>query len=306
MNKRLLFAYVASGILLLQYRAFPQFTDPHTYDNTAVGTNQLELSYTYAHANSSIDTSLIVAGAKLNVDQGIVDYSRYFGLFHRMMWVEASVPIAGLEGSVSGTTINGSVTGTGDSSYVLGALLVGGPALNIKQFESYQPTTTLGLSLTFTAPTGTYHADKILNLGSDRWSFKPELGLAHPFGPDHKWEVEGYANAYFYTDNTSYHGREILRQQSLPGIEGHLSYNFNDRIWASIDSRYSFRGTTFVNGVDQDNGQRNFTLGSEMNLSLNSKNALVFVFAKALVHENGPEVTGFSVKYDFTWGKGYK
>lgn len=306
MKKRLLFAWIACGVFLLQYRAFAQFTDPHTYDNTAVGTNQLELSYTHVHANSSIDTSLIVAGAKLNIDQGIVDYSHYFGFWHRMMWVEASLPIAGLGGSVSGTTISGSVTGAGDSSYVLGALLKGGPALNVEQFENYRPTNTIGVSLTVTAPTGTYNADKILNLGSDRWSFKPELGLSHPFGSHQKWEIEGYANAHFYTDNTSYHGREILRQEPLPGIEGHIGYSFNDRIWASLDSRYSLRGKTFVNGVDQDNGQQNFILGSEMNLSLNSRNALVFVFAKALAHQNGPAVTGFSVKYDYTWGKGYK
>lgn len=306
MKKRLLFGWIACGVFLFQYRALAQFTDPHTYDNTAVGTNQLELSYTHVHANASIDTSLIVEGAKFNIDQGIIDYSHYFGLWQRMMWIEASLPIAGLGGSVTGTTIRGSVAGTGDSSYVLGALLKGGPALNVGQFENYRPTSTIGVSLTVTAPTGTYNAEKILNLGSDRWSFKPEVGLSHPFGSEQKWQIEGYANAYFYTDNTSYHGREILRQKPLPGIEGHLSYSFNDRLWASLDSRYSFRGKTFVNGVDQANGQQNFLLGSEMNLSLNSRNALVFVFAKALVHQNGPAVTGFSVKYDYTWGKGDK
>ena len=306
MRRRLLFACTACSVLLFQCGAFAQFTDPHTYDNTAVGTNQLELSYTHVRANASIDTSLIVAGAKLDIDQGIVDYSRYFGFCHHTMWAEASLPIAGLGGSVSGTTISGSVTGTGDSSYVLGALLKGGPALNGEQFENYKPAATLGVSLTVTAPTGTYNPNKILNLGSDRWSFKPEVGLAHPFGASRKWEVEGYVKAYFYTDNTSYHGKEILRQESLPGIEGHLSYSLNDRVWASVDSRYSFRGRTFVNGADQGNGQQNFILGSEVNLSLNSRNALVFEFAKALVHQNGPAVTGFSVKYDYTWGKGYK
>src|SRR5689334_17716242 len=107
-------------------------------------------------------------------------------------------------------------------------------------------------------------------------------------------------------DNTSYRGREILRQQSLPGVEGHISYLFNDALWASVDTRYSFRGTTFLNGVNQGNPQQNFILGSEMNVSLNSQNSLVFEFAKAVVHENGPALTGFSVRYDYTWGKAYR
>ena len=286
--------------------ACAQFTDAHNYDNTPVGLNQIELSYAYLHSNASIDNSIVIAGAKLNLNQGTINYTRYFGLVNRLMWVDAGVPLAGLSGEVKGTNIHGSVSGSGDSSFQLGALFKGGPALSVSQFENYKPTTILGMSFTVTAPTGLYHADKILNLGADRWSFKPEIALSHPFGPEEKWQVDAYANAYFYTGNTSYHGRQILRQEPLPGVEGHISYALNEKLWLSLDTRYSFRGTTSVDGADQGNPQRNFILGSEMNVSMNSRNSLLFEFAKALVHENGPAVVGFAVKYDYTWGKGYK
>jgi Putative MetA-pathway of phenol degradation len=303
-NKWLFSCCLALALVDVPYHASAQFSDPRTYENTPVGINQLEVSYAYVHANASIDTSLIVAGATFNLNQGIIDYTRYFGLLHRLMWVEVGVPVAGLSGSISGTNIHGSTTGAGDSSYELAMLLKGGPALGVAQFENYKPTTTLGVSLTVTAPTGLYHPNKILNLGSDRWSFKPEIALSHPFGPEHKWEFDAYANSYFYTDNTSYHGREILQQQPLPGVEGHISYSFNDSLWASLDTRYSLRGTTLVNSVDQNNAQQNLILGTEINVSINSRNSLVFEFAKALVHQNGPDLVGFSVKYDYTWGTG--
>lgn len=286
--------------------ACAQFTDAHTYDNTPVGLNQIELSYSYLRANSSIDTSLVIVGAHLNLNQGMISYTRYFGLANRLMWVTAGVPLAGLSGSVAGTNISGSVSGAGDSSYQFGALLKGGPALSVSQFENYKPTTVLGVSFTVTAPTGLFRANKILNLGSDRWSFKPEIALSHPFGSEQKWQVDAYANAYFYTDNTSYHGKEILRQEPLPGLEGHISYAFTGKLWASLDTRYSFRANTIVDGVDQANPQENFILGSEINLSVNSRNSLLFEFAKALVHQNGPAIVGFAVKYDYTWGKGYR
>jgi len=140
----------------------------------------------------------------------------------------------------------------------------------------------------------------------DRWSFKPEVALSHPFGSQQKWQVDAYANDYFYTDNTSYRGKEILRQNQLLGFEGHISYSLNNKVWVSGDMRYSFRGTTWVNGVDQGNPQRNVILGSEMNVTINARNSLLFQFAKMLVHQNGPALVGFAVKYDFTWGKGYK
>ncbi len=305
LNVHFLFC-LALAVFCFPGRSCAQFTDPRTYDNTPVGVNQLELVYAYAHSNASIDTSLIVAGAEVDLDQGTAFYTRYFSFFRRLAWAEAGVPLAGLGGSLTGTNIHVSSTGTGDSSYQLAMLLKGGPALSVAQFAKNKPTTTIGMSLTFTAPTGLYQPDRLLNLGSNRWSFKPEIAVSHPFGPGQKWELDVYANAYLYTDNNSYHGMETLRQQALPGLEGHISYSLTSRLWASLDTRYSFGGDTFVNGMNQNNVQQNFTLGSEVNVSFNSLNSLVFEFAKALVHQNGPSATGFAVKYLYSWGKGYR
>ena len=74
----------------------------------------------------------------------------------------------------------------------------------------------------------------------------------------------------------------------------------------SLDTRFSFRGDTTVNGLGQDDSQRNFILGSEAIVSLNDRNTLTFTFEKGLVHDNGPAATGASVKYDYLWGRGFK
>ena len=302
----LLIALFALTVSSFTNRAHAQFTDAHAYDNTPVGTNQLELGYAYARADASIDTSVVIGGATVHLNQGLIDFTRYFGAFHRLMWVEATVPIARLDGSVSGTDIRGSTTGLGDSSYQVGILVKGGPALSMAQFESYEPTTTLGLSLTMTAPTGSYDPQRILNLGSDRWSFKPEIALRYPFGPQQKWQLDGYANVYFFTDNTSYHGKQILRQEPLAGLEGHLSYSFNDAVWLSLDTRYAFRGSTSVDGVAQDDSQRGVIVGTEVGASINSRHSLLFGFAGAVVHQNAPAIVGFTLKYDFVWGTGHR
>jgi len=303
MNRRLLFAGCVLAILHRPEQALAQFTDAHAYDNGPVGVNQLEMDYAFVHGNASVDPSLIVAGANLTVNEGAIGYTRYFDLFHRLTWVEAAVPVAHLGGAISGTSVQGLTAGAGDSSYEVGILVKGGPALNVAQFENFKPTTTVGVSFAFTAPTGLYNADKILNLGSDRWSLKPEIALSHPFGPGQKWQLDAYLNAYFYTDNTAYHGREILRQLPLTGLEGHISYSVNDSLWISSDTRYSFRGATVVDGVDQDNAQQNLIVGSEVKVSINSKHSLLFEVAKAVVHHNSPDVVGLAVKYDYTWGQ---
>jgi hypothetical protein len=293
------------GVLLTR-SAGAQFSDPRNYQNVPVGVNQIELGYTYVHANASIDSAIVIGGAKLNVNQGTISYTRYFGLFGRTAWVAPGVPLAGVDGSVSGTNVSGSVAGAGDSSYEFAVLLKGGPALSPAEFGNYKPTTTLGASVVVTAPTGQYTPDKILNLGSDRWSFRPEIGVSYPFGPEQRWALDAYANCYLYTDNTAYRGAEVLKQGPLPGFEGHLSYAFSPSIVGSLDARYSFRGETTVNSLRQDDSQKNFVLGSEVVVSLNAKNQLTFIFEKALVHVSGPSATGASVRYDYLWGRGYK
>ena len=104
-----------------------------------------------------------MTGAILNLNRGTISYTRDFSFFHRLAWVTANLPLAGLSGSV---------TGAGDSSFEFATLLKGGPARSVAQFASYKPATPVGISLTITAPTGLYHANKVLNLGSNRWSFR--------------------------------------------------------------------------------------------------------------------------------------
>ena len=162
----------------------------------------------------------------------------------------------------------------------------------------------MGVSLTVSAPTGEYDPEKPFNLGADRWSFKPEIALSYPFGLEHRWEVDAYINAYFFTDNTEYRGVEILRQDPLPGLEGHLSYSFTPNVWASLDLRYSFRGETVVDGLNQNDAQENLTAGAEASWSLDSHNSLDLVFAKALVYKNAPAYTGIALKYVYSWGSG--
>jgi hypothetical protein len=295
----------AVGAVYLPCIAYGQFTDPRTYANTPVGVNQFELDYAHATADASLDTSLVIAGAQLEVNEATVGYTRTFGIIDHSAWIKASVPFAYVSGSVAGSSLSSSVAGAGDANLQLTTLLLGGPALSAADFGSYKPTTTLGLSLTVSGPSGQYDPNRVLNLGSDRWSFKPEVGISHPFGPDQKWVLDGHLYTYFFTDNTEYHGQEILRQEPLPGFEVHISYTFTPNLWASLDANYSFRGTTSVDGVDQNDAQKSLTVGTETYWTLNSRNTVAFTFAKSVVHVNAPNFSEVVLKYFYSWGAGY-
>jgi hypothetical protein len=291
----------ALSVMCLPRTLWAQFTDPRTYTVAPVGINQLEIDYAHAEANAALDTSLVVGGANFQLNQATVSYTHNVGVLDHVAWVKASVPFARLSGSVAGTSISGSQSGTGDLSIQVAALLMGGRVLSTAELAKYQPARTWGASLTISAPTGEYNPDKLLNLGSNRWSFKPEIGVAHPFGRERTWEVDAYINAIFFTDNTNYRGVEILRQEPLPGFEAHLSHDFSPNVWASLDARYSFRGDTVVDSTDQDSSQRNLTAGAEASWSPAPGHALSLVIAKAVVHDNAPAYRGFVVRYAYSW-----
>ena len=302
MHKRNLSAWIAVCAIYFPCAVYGQFTDPRTYANAPVGVNQLELDYTYATADDSIDTSLAIGGSHLEVNELAVAYIRTFGIMRRLAWVKASVPFAYISGSVGGSGQSRSVAGAGDASLQLTSVVLGGSALSVADFEKYEPTTTVGVSLTVSGPSGQYDPNKVVNLGSDRWSFKPEIGISHPFGSDQKWVVDGYFYVYFFTDNTEYHGKEVLRQEPLPGLEAHISYSITRDLWVSLDANYAFRGTTFVDGVDQNDAQKNLNVGTETYWTLSSRHSIAFLFAKSVMHENGPIFTEVALKYFHSWG----
>jgi hypothetical protein len=298
---RLSRSFAAVAALCFPRVLYAQFTDARTYTQGPVGLNQLELEYQYGRANASFDTSLVVGTAILEQNKGTFSYTHNFSTFGHLTWVTANVQFGSLAGSVVDGGASGSTSGMGASSFEVAGLLLGGQALSAAELATQESRTIVGMSLTVTGPNGQYNPDKVLNLGSNRWSFKPELGVSYPFGPERKWELDGYINVYFFTDNTSYQGAEILRQEPLPGLEMHLSYSVTSSFWVSLDSRYAFRGETLVDGRAQSNAQQNLIVGTEANWSPDSHNALDIVFAKALVHVNAPAATSVSVSYTYSW-----
>ena len=52
-------------------------------------------------------------------------------------------------------------------------------------------------------PTSDYNSDKLLNLGSNRWAIRPEIGVSRGLG---KWSLELIGNVWLFGDNDSFFG----------------------------------------------------------------------------------------------------
>jgi len=66
-------------------------------------------------------------------------------------------------------------------------------------------------------PLGQYDSDKLVNIGTNRWSAKPELGISKAWGP---LTLELAAGVTFYTDNDDFLGGRTREQDPLTPCKG--------------------------------------------------------------------------------------
>jgi len=81
----------------------------------------------------------------------------------------------------------------------------------------------------------------LINLGTNRWAFKPEFAVSHPMGQ--KWLADVYAGLWLFTTSGSFYPGSAVRTQASKGaFQAHVSYNFQRQLWAAFDATYYVGG----------------------------------------------------------------
>ncbi len=203
-----------AGALTCPAAALAQELEPRAYSASPVGANFAVLGYSWSGGEVLLDASLPVSDVEARIDSLSAGYSRTFGLAGHAASIAAFVPWfwGTLSGDVGEERRTIERVGLGDVRLRFAVNLIGGPALSPAEFAKRQQQTTLGVSLFVVAPTGEYDDTKLINIGSNRWSFRPELGVSIPLG---KWFLEGAAGVWLYTDNTDFYGGVRRAQDPL-------------------------------------------------------------------------------------------
>lgn len=272
------------------------------WQNTPTDLNMLFGYYNRIDTNTPVDTTLPITGLSLNADLYLLRYARSFSIDGRNSAIQLIQPYADVSASFdnaqffNGTKHNG---GTGDAQVVFAHNIFGGPALTAAEFANWKPETFLTGALWITAPTGDYDKDRIINIGSNRWVFKPELGFGTPIGPT--WlEINTWVS--LFGDNDEYHGDSKLEQKPLYAIEGHYSYTINRALWASLDATYSRGGESKIDGDWQDNKQENGLLGASLGFMLSPQFGGLLAYSDTVSERRGsPDVTTWTLRLQYVW-----
>jgi len=148
-------------------------------------------------------------------------------------------------------------------------------------------------------PLGQYDEDKLLNLGLNRWSFKPELGVSKPW---RRWTFELAAGATFYTDNEEFLGSLTREQEPLIAVQGHAIYSFSKDIWAGLDGTFYTGGRTTLNGTENDDRQSSSRVGLTVALSVTPRQSLKLYASTGATARNGGDFTTAGIVWQCRWG----
>jgi hypothetical protein len=256
--------------------------------------------YTYQTGSVFTDPDLPITNVSAKINVGTLSYAHTFSLFGRSASAGLLLPIAG--GTVSGDVFeqSRSVTrdGFGDMGIRVTSNIIGGPALSPKEFAARAPETTLGMSFLVVAPTGQYYPDKLINIGSHRWAFRPELGFSHPAG---HWFFETYAGVWFFTTNDDFFGGHVRSQEPIGAFQAHVSYTFAPRLWLAADYTYYTGGRTTVDGVINEDLQKNSRVGLTLAIPVTRNQSLKFAWSRGASTSIGSDFATYSVGYQFLW-----
>ena len=296
--------FVSLGALLvLALPSVGQELEPAAYKIVPVGMNIFQVGYILAVGDVNFTPALPVEDAEATINSMTVMYGRTLGLFGRSanIGIVAPYTVGHLEGIYIGEFTEVDRTGLRDPMFRLAVNLYGGPAMELKEFASYKPKTNIGASIRILAPLGQYDSTKLINLGTNRWSFKPEIGVTRALG---KWSLEFYAGVWLFTDNTDFYGGKTREQDPIGSFQWHTLYTFKPGMWLALDLNYYNGGTTKVDGLENLDLQQNSRAGLTFMLPLNRRNSLRFAYSRGARTTIGAAFDAFAVGYSYVWGGG--
>lgn len=280
--------------------ASAQELTPRFYAPAPTGMNILVLGYGRSTGGVLFDPSLPFDDVNATINTSSLLYGRTFSLFGRSTNVGVALPYVwgAIDGYVEGEYARVTRSGLADLRAQLTVNILGGPALTPKEFASLRPDTVVGLSLVLAGPTGQYDPAKLINIGSNRWSLKPQLGVSKTLGP---WYLELYGGVWFFSDNTDFYGGSLREQNPIGTLQAHVGYTFKPRLWLAADATFYTGGGTRLNGTDKADTQSNSRLGVTLAVPVGRRSNLKVSWATGFTTRIGADFDTFGVALQTVW-----
>jgi hypothetical protein len=235
--KGLIHAALAVYLSIAAIGSHAQDLDPRAYIWIPKSTHTAVAGFSYSYGGVMLDPTVPIQDLKADVQTVVLSYVHsvsFLGLTSQAL-VATPYSWAQLSGKVHGQQESTTRSGFGDMRVRSTVLLAGAPAASLEQIKQAPRKTILGFSMNMIAPTGQFFSDKLINIGTNRFSFRPELALSQPIGK--RGLIDIYSGVWFFTNNTAFYpGNNVRTQEPMGAFQAHFSYNINPRFWVALNT----------------------------------------------------------------------
>ena len=288
-------------IFSFPFQIHAQDLEPRSYAVVPKGLHAAALSYTFSSGNVISDFTSPLQDLDIKTSAINIGYVQTFSLFSKLARLSVSLPYGFLNGTAKayGMDTSGSRNGFFDGRIKFGVNLIGSPVLSPKEFQKFQEHTVLGASLVISVPVGQYFPSKLINLGSNRWGFKPEIGVSRREG---RLSYEAYGGVWIFTSNDVYLKSSTLDEKVLLSFQAHVDYTFKHGKYVALNGGFADGGETSINGVEKNDEQQNWRIGATFSTPIFNKHQSV----KALINTGiatraGQNYTAITLVYQYSW-----
>jgi hypothetical protein len=287
--------------------AVAQELEPRAYSNLPVGLNFAAVVYAYSEGGLATDPSLPIDDAHLEIHTTAFAYVRSLAIGPMSGKVDMIVPYSSLEGTglVAGEPASRDVDGFHDPRLRFALNFHGAPALGLREFmqnaAARKSDFVVGASLGVQAPLGQYDPSKLINLGTNRWQVRPDIGFSKRLA---QFTLDMGAGVAFFTENDNFFGGKTVEQDPIWSIQSNLSYDFGKGIWAAVGFTYYSGGRTTVDGVQKNNELANSRAGLTVSFPINRNYSVKFNFSGGVSTRTGTSFTTTGVGLLYRWGGG--
>jgi hypothetical protein len=277
-----------------------QDLEPRAYANMPIGVNAIVGVYGFMKGDVVSEPTLPIKDFVISSNSFGVGYMRTFGFMDKLARIQVVLPYVLMDGeaTVSGEKITGNRTGFGDMRIRLGINLLGSPALARKDFAQFQQKTIFGVSLVTSVPTGLYYPDKRINIGANRWGFKPEVGISKRF--KHVY-AELYSGVWFYTNNDNFLVDKDLQQEPVLSFQGHACYFFKNQMWVGVNINWFSGGKTVVDDLPAGSVINSSRIGATWSVPLSRSQSVKLQFNTGTFKDIGLNYDSISLSYQYVF-----
>jgi hypothetical protein len=298
-------------MLSVSISGMAQGDGPRFYWKGLMGTNAVPVIVNSmgGNANPYNPALTVIPGSDFKASMAMAGYAKMLPVGKRSGLVSLIVPMGNLAGTASlgGRSYSKTARGFGDPMLMFDVNVIGPKAnMNIPDMLRYQPKFSVDVLASLAIPIGTYDNQSPINMGQNRWYGRIGAPVVWQLGawvPGKRTTLEFLPAVWLFGPNNDFVGK-TLETAPMFQLEAHLTRDFMEKLWGSIDVISYSGGKATIDGVE-GSSLNNLGVGGTLGYQINDNMQMNLSYSST-VNDKNPEdlkIDGFRMTLIFGWHK---